>query len=54
MEYIRSALAWVDLSIEQLIISMLVLAVYLVHKELREAEKRLIERIIPYSTNITS
>ena len=34
MEYLRSALAWVDLSIEQLVISLLILTVYLLHKRL--------------------
>ncbi len=34
MEHLRAALAWVDLSIEQLVISLLILTVYLLHKRL--------------------
>jgi hypothetical protein len=34
MEHIRAALAWVDLSIEQLVISLLILAVYLLYRKL--------------------
>jgi len=40
MEHIRAALAWVDLSIEQLVISLLVLAVYLLHKELKTVQHK--------------
>ena len=34
MEHMRAALSWVDLSIEQLVISLLVLTAYLLHKRL--------------------
>jgi hypothetical protein len=35
MEYIRGALSWVDLSIEQLVMTLLIVAVYLLYKELK-------------------
>ena len=35
MEYIRGALSWVDLSIEQLVITLLIVVVYLLYKELK-------------------
>jgi hypothetical protein len=34
MEYIRGALAWVDLSIEQLVMTLLIVMVYMLYKKL--------------------
>ena len=34
MEHIRAALSWVDLTIEQLVISLLILTCFLLHKRL--------------------
>lgn len=39
MEYIRAALAWVDLSIEQLVISLLIVTVFILYKKLEKLKQ---------------